>query len=318
MFGCSVVVNIGKSNYPQSMTLKLSVENCAVALLIVNKVEKLPFIAINSIREVCNAPIFVGYTNYSDVASLSEFSNLYLIDLSSHLADFNLPHSSEYLDYNNPDFYQLVQLKWHLFEKLLKDQMNDCAFLVYSDFDVCWIENPIHFLAEIFERNSEVQVCVQDASAKLAQKSLCMGLVAFRNSRESLAIINDAKKLHRHALESNPKTGDDWVISELYSRSGSKSRFWLLPQMSFPVGLMANTFLDRGIFSGLVPPNPYVFHANYLVGSQRKALMMANMLRVFNKVNSIPVGDNLRIKIRKYLVPIKRVIVAFKFAKLFK
>ena len=123
---------------------------------------------------------------------------------------------------------------------------------------------------------------------------------------------DDARAVASH------ESGDDWVISELYSRSDSKNQFWLLPQMSFPVGLMANTFLDRSIFSGLVPPNPYIFHANYLVGSQRKALMMANMLRVFNNVNSISVGDNLRIKIRKYLVPIKRVTVAFKFTKLFK
>ena len=300
------------------MTLNFFDENCAVALLIVNKVEKLPSIAIDSIRKVCNAPIYVGYTNYSDVASLSEFSNLYLVDLSSHLAEIDLPHSSGYLDYNNPDFYQLVQLKWHLFEKLFNNQVKDCDFLVYSDFDVCWIEDPLHFLKEIFEKNSEVQVCVQDASAKLAQKSLCMGLVAFRNSAESLTIINDGKTLHRHALESNPKSGDDWVISELYSRSDSKNQFWLLPQISFPVGLMANTFLDRTIFSGLVPPNPYIFHANYLVGSQRKALMMANMLRVFNNVNSISVGDTLRIKIRKYLLPVKRVADSFKFAKLFK
>ena len=195
MLGCWVVVKIGKSNYSQNMTLNFFDENCAVALLIVNKVEKLPSIAIDSIRKVCNAPIYVGYTNYSDVASLSEFSNLYLVDLSSHLAEIDLPHSSGYLDYNNPDFYQLVQLKWHLFEKLFNNQVKDCDFLVYSDFDVCWIEDPLHFLKEIFEKNSEVQVCVQDASAKLAQKSLCMGLVAFRNSAESLTIINDGKTL---------------------------------------------------------------------------------------------------------------------------
>jgi len=300
------------------MTLNFFDGNCAVALLIVNEVDKLPSIAINSIRKVCDAPIYVGYTNYSDVAALSVFSNLYFVDLGSHLADIDLPQSSGYLDYNNPDFYQLVQLKWHLFEELLNNQVKDCAFLVYSDFDVCWIEDPRHFLKEIFERNSEVHVCVQDASAKLAQKSLCMGLVAFRNSTESLAIINDAKKLHRLALESNPKSGDDWVISEIYSSSDSKNQFWLLPQLSFPVGLMANTFLDRSIFTGLVPPKPYIFHANYLVGFQRKALMMSNMLHEFNNVKSISFGDTLRIRTRKYLLPIKRVFAAFKITNYFK
>ena len=304
-----MVVKGVNSNYHRSMDSNQSQTNWAVALLIINKVEKLPSLAIKSIRNVCDAPIFIGYTRIADVHSLSGIPNLHLVDLSSYLAEIELGDSSGYLDYNNQDFYQLVQLKWHLFEELLSIHIPTCNFLVYSDFDVIWNENPEDFLRNIFLNNNEVEICVQDASAKIAKRSLCMGFIAFRNSNEALSIISSAKELHRSTLLENPRSGDDWVISQLYSESNLKNQFWLLPQLSFPVGLMANTFLDRSIFSGLVPPKPFIFHSNYLVGSERKALMMIHMLRVFGMENHISMKDFLKLICRKALVPIKRLLV---------
>lgn len=288
--------------------------NSAIALLIINQISQLPEMVISSIRKITDAPIYVGFVDYDDVVRLSIFQNLFFVDLSQFLGELDTSVSEGYKDYNNPDFYRLVRLKWYFYLELLDKHARDSNYIIYSDFDVCWIENPENYFRQVFEENNMVEVCVQDATAKFAQRALCMGMFAFRNSSGARDLIQQALELHNGTFMVNPRLGDDWVISELFARHENKSVFWLLPQMSFPVGLMANTFLDRSIFGGLVPPRPYIFHANYLVGRKRKVLMLENISLTFRLKLKIPRLDLAQIMLRRLLLPFKRTLFKTKFS----
>jgi hypothetical protein len=55
---------------------------------------------------------------------------------------------------------------------------------------------------------------------------------------------------------------------------------WLceLPQTTFPVGVSLNLFRSKTAFPGLVPQDPFVFHANFVVGLANKVMLMKKFL----------------------------------------
>ena len=276
----------------------------AISILVINKVPYLPEIAIQSIRRLTQMKIYVGYMNPEDVVEVSTFENIEFVNLSETAKSFGLEPNKSYQSYASEDFFKLVQLKWSLFEVILENKNID--YLIYTDIDVAWLDNPIPFLEGIFAAHPEVNVCIQDASLRNTEKSLCMGFLALKNSTPVKSLILDCQIMHSKGLADNPRLGDDGVITEYYSKLANRSTFWLLPQISFPIGIMSNLYLDRAPFRALVPGIPYIFHANYLVGHQRKALMMIYALRQFN----INIGISLRflpkLYLRKTLLPLVR------------
>ena len=56
-----------------------------------------------------------------------------------------------------------------------------------------------------------------------------------------------------------------------------RDRVRTLPQSTFPTGNMINNFSRRNQFPGLVPYQPYIFHANFVIGNSKKI----GLLRTF-------------------------------------
>lgn len=111
--------------------------------------------------------------------------------------------------------------------------------------------------------------------------------------------ISEAESRHRKEILSNPKVGDDDIVTMLYSEKGFPDWFVELPQSTFPVGNMLNLYIRKSYFPGLSSPKPFIFHANYVVGLQNKRLMT----RIFMRDNP-PLGlkVNLSLKWRFILV----------------
>jgi hypothetical protein len=100
-----------------------------------------------------------------------------------------------------------------------------------------------------------------------------MGFVSFRMGSYFDNLIGSASNLHAQMLIENPRTGDDDVITDLYTREGFPVEIQLLPQTTFPVGNLLNLFSKRDEFPGLQPFTPYIFHANFVVGLRKKLLI---------------------------------------------
>jgi hypothetical protein len=239
----------------------------------------LPSLAIQSVLRNSDAMICIGYTDINDLIDLPTDDRISLIQLDRE-SIASEDASTHYADFEKNTFYQIVQLKWNLLEKCL-DSFSGRT-IIYNDIDVIWMKDATIPVVESFEKDSKVHIIIQDYTSNPARPELCMGFVGIRNSQESLKIINLCKNQHRELLMSNPKVGDDNVISVIYSKSNSKESFQLLPQSTFPVGNMINNFRPFSIFPGLASYKPYLFHANFVVGIERKIILTKLALKLIN------------------------------------
>jgi hypothetical protein len=285
--------------------------NPIISLLVVNKIQYLGKIALQSITNSTESRVVVGYLNYSDIEDLRSFENLQFLNLSREAIELGILATNSYQDYTTDNFFKLVQLKWRLFDRVFEEY--NFPYLIYSDLDVVWIESPERYLSDVFEVNKSVQICIQDSTVNDTQKTLCMGFVAFRNTSESLSIIRENMEAHTLALVSNLRAGDDGVITEYYKARNNKSFFYLLPQISFPIGLFSNVYSDLSPFTGLIPSQPFIFHANYIVGARRKAIMMLFILRKNRISVKAPIKLKLELIARIFLLPLKKLFMSIKF-----
>ena len=130
--------------------------------------------------------------------------------------------------------------------------------------------------------------------------------MAFRNCKTSLEIIEFGKKLHSELLKINPQTGDDAVISSIYLKKEFRDYFRLLPQLAYPTGNLLNLFSRRHIFGGLYPEKPFIFHANYVIGLDRKIILSYAAAREIDiSALKITIFKSLKLEINLLLRRIK-------------
>jgi hypothetical protein len=253
-----------------------------VAFLVVNKNMDLPRVAVESVLSETSSDVFVGYSKLEDLQHLPTNDRIKLIKLNASIVSYE-SDQTDYRDFANVDFYKIVQLKWQLFEEMLKEGQK---YFVYSDFDVTWLANPLPSLVSAFERDSGLQIQVQSFSSDPSTARICMGFVAFRVSTQTREFILNAQKLHAEQYLSNPYIGDDDVVTELVNELGRPNWIRELPQSTFPVGSLANLYSRRNLFPGLSAPLPYIFHANYVVGLKNKRVLAYLVMMKFKKTKS--------------------------------
>lgn len=244
-----------------------------ICYLLINKIPKLPKLAIQSALHNTQADIYVGYLNRSDLSDLPTNERIHFIDLSDQAFQKNLiPETRGYVSFDKDFFFQLVQLKWDLFHLVLTETNAD--FLVYLDLDVVVLKDVVAEFQNTFEALAHVDVLVQDFTHDPSLPRLCMGVFALRQSDFSVKLLQRCSETHQKTLSSNPRFGDDDVITSVYADLDFKPFFLRLPQQSFPVGNLVNLFLPFSPLRGLRPPRPYVFHSNFVVGTQKKYLLL--------------------------------------------
>ena len=262
----------------------------AICFLVVNKMKELPEIAITSAHERTGAEIFIGCLDESDLPSLRTDIKVSLIPLENQFAviDKNLTH--DYRDFAHDSFYQIVQLKWQLLQRVF-DLGYD--YIIYSDTDVYWNQDPCKELTEVFEKRQQVHVQIQSFSDQASQPKLCMGFVAFRVSDLSREFISVCQDRHTKHSQEKGRIGDDDIVTQYYEESDFPEFILELPQTTFPVGRMLKIFAKNSKFPGLPSPVPYIFHANYVVGLRNKIILM----KIFMKYYSIN-DKGIRISVR--------------------
>ena len=271
---------------------------CAVVFLVINQIQDLPVLAINSILQNSNSPIFIGTVREQDQEDLPKDARIKFIDPSAEASKLGLPVGTGiYESFEKDIFFSLVQLKWALFKKV--STASNCDFLIYNDIDVFWLRPVLPDLLEAFEKSPSTQMMIQHFTWVPGQPQLCMGFVAFRIGNYFDALVSDASDLHAQMLKTNPRSGDDDVITALYRRENFPAEIQLLPQTTFPVGNLLNLFSKRDQFPGLQPFPPYIFHANFVVGLKKKLLITSIAYRQHNlDLSTVP--------------PIKRLVMLLK------
>ena len=258
-----------------------------ICLLVINKVKEMPELVLNSILRATADQILVGYLKKSDLSELPRDPRITFVDLSERVSNEILLGASEYVDFSQQQFYQLVQYKWVL---LKYAQSLDFDTIIFSDFDVYWNRSPVDALNKVFLNNPETRLQIQTYTSDPSNQQLCMGFVAFKNGPELSNLVSKLAEIHRVSLMQNQFTGDDDVISDYYMNNVAfRQQVCLLPQTTFPTGNLINLYSKKNFFPGLVPYNPYIFHANFVVGSSKKVKLLKTFIYAgqYGEVNAI-------------------------------
>lgn len=263
---------------------------CAVTFLVINHIPDLPALAINSVLQHSESQIYIGTVREEDRDSLPKNSRITYVDLTQEAFVLGIATTGgRYESFEKDDFFTLVQLKWVLFSKV--SQVSQCEFLIYNDIDVFWLRPVLADIVLAYEKSNGVQMMIQHFSWVPGRPQLCMGFVSFRVGTYFDQLVSIAASLHAQMLKTNPRTGDDDVITELYNRDGFPSEIQLLPQTTFPVGNLLNLFSKHDEFPGLKPFTPYIFHANFVVGLRKKLLITKIAFKLHGlRLNSISLG----------------------------
>jgi hypothetical protein len=243
-----------------------------VCLLVVNKIDDLPVIAVQSILEFSESDILIGYIDERDLHKLPKNSRISFVNLQSQ--DSQIRNGTNqpkyYSDWNDQNFYEIIKLKWEL---LIYALSLSYSFIIYSDIDVIWLSDAAQEIQATFEKRDYLNLQIQSFTYASSSPKLCMGFIALRSNEYSEQILLQAKKRHWADAKNNPRIGDDEIITLLYEELGYPYQFLELPQFRFPVGEGLN-LLKKSRFPGLSMPTPYIFHANYVVGLRNKRLLL--------------------------------------------
>jgi len=249
--------------------------SAVVCLLVINQIEELPELAIRSILENCNENIVVGYLKEVDIRNLPRNSRIKYLDLSNEIEELGadaavLLDKRAYVTFDEDLFFYLVQVKWFLFRRLLEIH----EVVIYSDLDVLWLDDVSDDVLRTFQEWQNLHVMIQDFTFNSREPKLCMGLFAIRRSDFSVHLIQKCAEIHAKGFESKRKFSDDDAISTFYCMPDNASKILRLPNQSYPVGNLLNIMLPVSIVRGLRPPKPLIYHANFVVGWRKKAMLM--------------------------------------------
>ena len=203
-----------------------------VCLLVVNKIEDLPVIAVQSILEFSESDILIGYIDERDLQKLPKSSRISLVNLQSQNSQIG----------------------------------NETSHVI-------WLSDAAQVIQSTFEKRVYLNLQIQSFTYASSSPKLCMGFIALRSNEYSEQILLQSKKRHWTEAKTNPRIGDDEIITLLYEELGYPYEFLELPQFRFPVGEGLN-LLKQSRFPGLNMPTPYIFHANYVVGLRNKRLLL--------------------------------------------
>jgi Nucleotide-diphospho-sugar transferase len=243
----------------------------AICFLVINKINELPLLSINSCLENSNAPIYIGYTEEKHLENIPVHSRINRIRIEVP-KNFQISKSeSSYTGFDELAFFRLVTLKWTLFKLILNQGYKS---LIYSDLDVLWFQNIDEILLSASQQLQEVDVFIQDQTLDIRNPKLCMGLVFFRNTENVMDLIRTCEFNHKSKVELREFIGDDDVVSDFYNENRQPKWISLLPQLVFPVGVNFNSYLRKGAFPGLRLEKPAIFHANFVIGERNKRLLM--------------------------------------------
>jgi hypothetical protein len=236
----------------------------------------LPEIAITSAFDRTGADILIGHLSEGDLPSLRPDVRVTPLLLRNQFeTDLDIVNA-EYADFSEDSFYKIVQYKWQLLEEAFN---LGYEYVVYSDTDVYWNQDPLPELLKVFQNREEVAIQIQSFSDLLSEPKLCMGFVALKKSSFTSEFLSRCKSQHKIHSQKIGRIGDDDIVTQFYIDNYFPSSILELPQTTFPVGRMLKLYSVKSKFPGLPSPVPFIFHANYVIGLRNKIILMKIFIR---------------------------------------
>ena len=252
-----------------------------VFFMVINRIETLPRLSIESCLKNTNSNIVIAYLNESDLDCLPKSKRISYLHVRSikSCEDLlaGLVHDT-YQNFTTEEFYTIVQLKWHVFLTLFEIGYRR---VIYSDLDVIWIQDGV---LETRKRSPEnYSILIQDASMDVGIPRLCMGFVSIVNSPRNIEAVKECMLLNKNGLLINATYGDDEAITDYYIKNSEPNWIFRLPQVTFPLGYSLDSYSRKSKYPNIHRIKPVIFHLNYVIGTDSKILLAY----IFNKENGM-------------------------------
>ena len=190
------------------------------------------------------------------------------VDVEGALDEISGSKDATYI-YGTPCFNQLM------YQKVLFLQRNLHAYrhVIYSDLDVAWLRNPIPHLREIHKEHS---FAFQSEAQSVSRKTLCFGFVSIRSSVISRYFISSLVKNLKPSGSLALHESDQEALNRLHQTSRYFHRtVYVLSEALFPNGLGYKLFAKDDEDAQLTQKlEPYIFHANFVVGLPKKRYLL--------------------------------------------
>ena len=171
-------------------------------------------------------------------------------------------------DYGSKLFNSRTALKW----SIMRDAMerHQCNIL-FSDIDIiCLRPLPMQDFTCILQGYN---IFIQDEGANTHPKSPCTGFMGFKNCKENIDLFSELDSIH--AGKKGLYNDQDAFRAKLFANEAILKKTYFLSQYLFPVGYLAPAILNTSGLITLKPNNnPYIFHANWVVGLDAKKSLM--------------------------------------------
>ena len=236
-------------------------------MLVVGNAEPLSSIAFQSIRSKYFGPILIGYVDKSDILFAEHDLLVERYDLRSSLKISN----TSYVGIQDPDFFQVVLLKWEL---LLRALSLGYENVIYTDLDVLWLQDVVATVEETFKSFSSIEILIQSFTRGTELPCLCMGFLCLRTNLKTQEFIKLCQNTHIAMAKSNPMLGDDEVVSQVFQDMNYPGWIRELPQSTFPTGNLYPLYLRHLRFRKMARVYPYIIHLNFVVGLDNKLLLL--------------------------------------------
>lgn len=207
--------------------------------------------------------------HYEQVNAVAKEFNVEVKRIDLH---FNLQMPLTPLEFKSEGFKEVQWLKIRLVRMLLENNER----LIYSDLDIAWLRDPSKYLQSVLDC---YPIAFQSEAQAIFPPAVCAGFMAFRRSEPSLTFLD---AMLAEDYEKNPvelRNSDQPVAQRLLNSNPHWLReTFVLPERLFPNGLSL-ALVNRKQPQLSVEPEvqPFIFHANWLVGADAKRKVLHSL-----------------------------------------
>ena len=210
---------------------------------------------------------------------------------TNHNLDCIEPLGAKHYDYFTDQFNIATLSKWEAINHQLQ---LDFDFIIFCDLDVVWLNSPIEYFARFFE-DTNYSIATQSEGLSKWPPEACTGFMAIRRNEFTVKFFKSCYNAHVELLRQGKNCNDQHVLNDLLlAHPNLRNQVYFLDCSLFPNGQLYN-IIDRSndfVKSELTKEsNPYIFHANWVVGEDTKLAFMLKALSIKQKHSRKPIQN---------------------------
>jgi len=203
----------------------------------------------------------IAYINRRSVQFYTDTCREFDVEIVA--TDFTLDNQS-YSEWGSTGFNEVTSYKWLILIDALKRGYKNA---IYSDVDIAYIANFDEYINNI---SSQYKLGMQSESLPKYPAECCTGFMFFRS--DTIHLLEQIVEINKANISSG---NDQDIFNKIYSQNiNIQKELFLFPEALFPNGLHYKNFLQDPYDPIRGKLQPFIFHANYVLGLEAKIALL--------------------------------------------